>query len=61
MNPIRVPLDGGRKINVLGIPMVIRVHGRDTNGVLIVVESHDVKGYDGRGITARFLISVLAL
>ena len=61
MNSIQVPLDGGRKISVLGIPLVIRIHGHDTNGVLSVVESHDVKGHDGRGITARFLISVLAL
>jgi mannose-6-phosphate isomerase-like protein (cupin superfamily) len=44
MNPIHVPNDGGKKVNVLGIPLVIRVHGRDTNGVLSVVESHDVTG-----------------
>ena len=24
MNPIQVPADGGTKINILGIPMVIR-------------------------------------
>lgn len=44
MNPIQVPSDGGKKVNVLGIPLVIRVHGRDTNNVLSVVESHDVPG-----------------
>lgn len=44
MNPIQVSNDGGRKLNVLGIPLVIRVHGRDTNGVVSVVESHDVPG-----------------
>ena len=44
MSPIQVPNDGGQKINVLGIPMVIRIHGRDTNGTLSVVESHDVPG-----------------
>ena len=44
MQPIHVPDDGGRKINVLGIPMVIRIHGRDTGGVVSAVESHDVAG-----------------
>ena len=44
MKPIQIPDDGGTKLNVLGIPLVIRLHGRDTNGVLSVVESHDVKG-----------------
>jgi len=44
MNPIHVPSDGGRSVNILGIPMFIRVHGRDTNGVVSVVESHDVPG-----------------
>ena len=34
MNPIQIPSDGGKKINVLGIPMVIRIHGRDTGGVV---------------------------
>ena len=42
MNPIQVPNDGGRKVNILGIPMVIRIHGRDTGGVVSTVESHDV-------------------
>lgn len=31
-------------MNVLGIPMVIRIHGRDTGGVVSSVESHDVPG-----------------
>ena len=44
MNPIQIPNDGGRKVNILGIPMVIRIHGRDTGGVVSVVESHDVPG-----------------
>ena len=44
MNPVLVPSDGGRKINILGIPMVIRVHGRDTGGIVSVVESHNVPG-----------------
>ena len=42
--PIQVPDDGGRKVNILGIPMVIRIHGRDTGGVLSAVESHDAPG-----------------
>jgi quercetin dioxygenase-like cupin family protein len=44
MNTVHTPSNGGQKVNVLGIPMLIRVHGRDTNGTLSVVESHDVPG-----------------
>ena len=44
MNPIQIPSEGGRQINVLGIPMVIRIHGRDTGGTVAVVESHDMPG-----------------
>ena len=44
MNPIQISSEGGRQINVLGIPMVIRIHGRDTGGAIAVVESHDVPG-----------------
>src|SRR5260370_29623244 len=44
MKPIQIPSDGGKKINVLGIPMVIRILGRDTDGVVSAVESHDVPG-----------------
>lgn len=44
MSPIQIPSDGGTRINILGIPLVIRLHGRDTNGTVSVVESHDVPG-----------------
>jgi quercetin dioxygenase-like cupin family protein len=44
MNPIQISSDGGKQVNVLGIPIVIRIHGRDTGGVLSVVESHDLPG-----------------
>lgn len=44
MKPIEVHSDGGKKVGVLGIPMVIRIHGRDTGGVLSAVESHDLPG-----------------
>jgi quercetin dioxygenase-like cupin family protein len=44
MNPIQVPNDGGKSVNILGIPMLIRIHGRDTGGTVSVVESHDVTG-----------------
>ncbi len=44
MQPIHIPSAGGKKLQVLGIPMVIRVHGRETGGILSVVESHDVPG-----------------
>lgn len=44
MKPIHIPSDGGNQVNVLGIPIFIRIHGRDTGGVLSVVESHDQPG-----------------
>lgn len=44
MNPIQVPNGGGQAVNILGIPMFIRIHGRETNGALAVVESHDLPG-----------------
>jgi quercetin dioxygenase-like cupin family protein len=44
MQPIHVPSAGGKRLDVLGIPMVIRVHGRDTGGTVSAVESHDVEG-----------------
>jgi quercetin dioxygenase-like cupin family protein len=44
MTPIQVASDGGQKVSILGIPMVIRIHGRDTGGVVSAVESHDVPG-----------------
>ena len=44
MEPIQIPSDGGKKLTVLGIPMVIRIHGRDTDGIVSAVESHDVPG-----------------
>lgn len=44
MNPILVSADGGQPLNILGIPLNIRLHGRDTGGVLSVVESHDAPG-----------------
>jgi quercetin dioxygenase-like cupin family protein len=44
MKPIQVPNGGGKQINVLGIPIFIRLYGRDTGGVLSVVESIDLPG-----------------
>ena len=44
MNPIQIPDNGGKSVSILDIPMFIRVHGRDTNGTVAVVESHDVTG-----------------
>ena len=38
MDPIQVPVNGGKQVNILGIPMLIRIHGRDTGGVVSVVE-----------------------
>jgi quercetin dioxygenase-like cupin family protein len=44
MKPIYTSAVGGNKLNVLGIPMVIRIYGRETGGAISVVESHDVPG-----------------
>ena len=44
MNPVVTPPDSGQKLNVLGITIFIRVHGRDTGGSHSVVESHDTPG-----------------
>jgi quercetin dioxygenase-like cupin family protein len=44
MNPLLVARDGGKKMNVLGIPMYLRLHGRDTGGIASAVESHDLPG-----------------
>lgn len=44
LDPIQVPGNGGQAVSILGIPMVIRIRGRDTGGVVSVVESHDVPG-----------------
>jgi mannose-6-phosphate isomerase-like protein (cupin superfamily) len=44
MHPIHIRSAEGKKLTVLGIPMVIRIHGHDTGGVVSTVESHDVPG-----------------
>ena len=44
MKPLHIPIDGGDRVNILGIPMAIRVRGRDTGGVVGVAESFDVPG-----------------
>jgi len=44
MKPLHIPSSGGRTVNVLGIPMILRLLGRETGGVVSAVESHDVPG-----------------
>jgi quercetin dioxygenase-like cupin family protein len=44
MNPLLVSRDGGKQMSVLGIPMVMRLHGRETGGIVSAVESHDLSG-----------------
>lgn len=44
LKPIHVTLGGGKAVHILGIPMLIQIHGRDTGGVLSVVESRDSPG-----------------
>jgi len=41
MQPVHISESGGKAVNVLGTPMLLRVFGRDTNGTLAVVESID--------------------
>ena len=53
MQPILTSPDGGKKVNALGIPMVIRLHGRDTGGVLSAVETHGVPGGGWQTPTGR--------
>lgn len=38
MKPIIAPFESPATLNILGIPMTIRVHGRDTGRVVSVVE-----------------------
>ena len=44
MTPLLVPAGQGKTVNVIGNTLTLRVHGRDTGGVLSVVESVDQKG-----------------
>ncbi|HEY3863966.1 MAG TPA: cupin domain-containing protein [Verrucomicrobiae bacterium] len=44
MNSIQASPGGGTKVNIFGIPLIIRIYGRDTGGVISAVESHDVPG-----------------
>jgi quercetin dioxygenase-like cupin family protein len=44
MKPTISLFESTGKLNVLGIPMVIRIHGRDTGGGVSVVESLDLPG-----------------
>lgn len=44
MNPIQVPSGAGQPVNILGTAMLIRIHGRNTGGVLSAVETHDEPG-----------------
>jgi hypothetical protein len=43
MNPLVIPSEG-TNLNILGIPMVVRLRGSDTGGTVGVAESHDVPG-----------------
>jgi len=44
MNPIHTAPDEGTKISLIGIPSTIRIHGRDTGGVISVIELRDPPG-----------------
>lgn len=44
MNPKLIPLGEGKAVNVIGNAITIRLHARDTGGVLSVFESVDQPG-----------------
>ena len=44
IQPLHITNDGGQRVNILGIPMLIRLRGCDTGGTVSAVESHDVPG-----------------
>lgn len=44
MNPVLIPFGEGKSVNVIGNAITIRLHGRDTGGVLSVAESIDLPG-----------------
>ena len=44
MKPIHTPPDDGIKVNLLGIPSTIRIHGRDTAEAVSVIELRDQPG-----------------
>jgi quercetin dioxygenase-like cupin family protein len=44
MNPMLIPSGEGKSVSVIGIAITIRLHGRDTGGVLSVIESVDQPG-----------------
>jgi quercetin dioxygenase-like cupin family protein len=44
MKPIHATPDNGIKVNLLGIPSTIRIHGRDTAGAVCVIELRDQPG-----------------
>jgi mannose-6-phosphate isomerase-like protein (cupin superfamily) len=44
MNPLLIRSDEGQKLDIFGIPMIVRIRGRDTNGAVGVAESHDLPG-----------------
>ena len=44
MQPVLIPSDGGKAVNVIGNTLIVRLRGRDTGGVLSVAESIDQPG-----------------
>ncbi|MBI1176650.1 cupin domain-containing protein [bacterium] len=44
MTPLHLANDEGKLLTLLGIPSNIRVHGRDTNGAVSVIEMRDQPG-----------------
>jgi len=44
LNPIHIRFEEGKRVDLLGIPSLIRVLGRDTGGVVSVIELRDQPG-----------------
>jgi mannose-6-phosphate isomerase-like protein (cupin superfamily) len=44
MQPVLISSDGGKTVNVIGNTLIVRLRGRDTNGVVSVAESIDQPG-----------------
>ena len=44
MKPVHTPANDGIKVNLLGIPSTIRIHGRDSAGAVSVIELRDQPG-----------------
>src|SRR5215831_15496961 len=52
MKPMQIPSDGGKKVNILGIPMVIRLHHREDETFQILEGDYEFT-VDGKSFVAK--------